>query len=392
MRWFSRWGVLSLAAVLAISVAGHAVRWSPGELDLVQDPGSQETYRLILQNDSDSPVELKIYVADWIRDANGVNDFGVPMNGARWRLDRSFPAGDTLEIRYTVQLPSSYAVDVDGTFRTWGPQVTGTIEGAVTVSPEALETDMDTTSRGLPTITRSVVSVDAAGIATVVLTVRTPVAFEGLTIEEVYAERVELESLSAADGVFDTVNRSNAQWITLSHEQITLQAKESREVLMTVQTPRDFSGMTWSIIHAESRPVSVGGVSGAQIVAVPTVGLKVFVSSPGTEIASGEVRRVEVVGASPLAVSADFANTGNVQVVVTGEVQVISQTGDVVRSFAFSEYGRDYFRVLPGSQRTVEIRDMSGASALPVGIYQAVVSFDYGGESVVVGARGFRIR
>lgn len=392
MRRSSRWGVLSLVAVLVISVAGFAVRWSPGELDLIQDPGSQETYRLILQNDSDSPVELKIYVADWIRDANGVNDFGVPTNGARWRLDRSFPAGDTLEIRYTVQLPSSYAVDVEGTFRTWGPQVTGDIEGASTVAPEMVDTETASTPRGLPTITRSVESVDAAGIATVVLTVRTPVAFEGLTIEEVYAERVEMESLSAAGGSFDTVNRSNASWITLSHDQITLQAEESREILMTVQTPETFSGMTWSIIHAESRRVSVGGVSGAQIVAVPTVGLKVLVTAPGTETATGEVRGVQVVGASPLTVAAEFANTGNVQLVVTGEVQVIAQTGDVVRSFPFAEHGRDYFRVLPGTERTVEIIDMSGEPVLSEGIYQAVVSFDFGGESVVVGARGFRIR
>ena len=96
--------------------------------------------------------------------------------------------------------------------------------------------------------------------------------------------------------------------------------------------------------------------------------------------------------ARPLTVAAEFANTGNVQLVVTGEVQVIAQTGDVVRSFPFAEHGRDYFRVLPGTERTVEIIDLSGESALSEGIYQAVVSFDFGGESVVVGARGFRIR
>ena len=392
MRGRSKWGILSLAMVVAASVAGYAVRRSPGELDLVQDPGTQETYRLILQNDSDSPVELKIYVADWLRDANGVNDFGVPRNGARWRLDRAFAAGEEVAIRYSVHLPREHAVEVHGTFRTWGPQVTGDIEGVGSVSPEAAGQDVAATPRGFPTITRSVESVDAEGVATVVLTVRTPVAFDGLTIEETYAENVDMASLSAAGGSFDTVNRSNADWISLSHDLITLQAEESREILMTVQTPAGFSGMTWSIIHAESRRVSVGGVSGAQIVAVPTVGLKVFVTAPGTETAAGEVRAVDVVGSSPLTVAADFANTGNVQLVVTGEVQVVSQTGDVVRTLTFSEHGRDYFRVLPGTQRTVEIIDASGEAPLPVGIYQAVVSFDYGGESVVVGARGFRIR
>ena len=392
MRRRSRWGILSLAMVVAASVAGYAVRWSPGELDLVQDPGTQETYRLILQNDSESPVELKIYVADWLRDANGVNDFGVPRNGARWRLDRTFAAGEEVAIRYSVLLPRSNAVEVHGTFRTWGPQVTGDIEGVGSLSPEAAGQDVALTPRAFPTITRLVESVDAEGVATVVLMIRTPVTFDGLTIEETYAENVDMDSLSAAGGSFDTVNRSNADWISLSHDLITLQAEESREILMTVQTPAGFSGMTWSIIHAESRRVSVGGVSGAQIVAVPTVGLKVFVTAPGTETAAGEVRGVDVVGSSPLTVAADFANTGNVQLVVTGEVQVVSQTGDVVRTLIFAEHGRDYFRVLPGTQRTVEIVDASGEGPLPIGIYQAVVSFDYGGESVVVGARGFRIR
>ena len=58
----------------------------------------------------------------------------------------------------------------------------------------------------------------------------------------------------------------------------------------------------------------------------------------------------------------------------------------------FTEYGRDYFRILPGSTRRIVLVDYSGSPRLPDGIYQAIVSFDFGGDSLIVGARAFQVR
>ena len=82
-----------------------------------------------------------------------------------------------------------------------------------------------------------------------------------------------------------------------------------------------------------------------------------------------------------------FENTGNVELVVTGDMQIIDRTGEVVRDLSIDE-----FKVLPGAKRIVTILDATDAIPLPADIYQAVVSFEYGGDNPVVGVRGFRIR
>ena len=89
----------------------------------------------------------------------------------------------------------------------------------------------------------------------------------------------------------------------------------------------------------------------------------------------------------PLVLYALFENTGNVELVVTGGVQIIDRTGEVVRDLVVDE-----FKVLPGAKRIVTILDVSDADSLPAEIYQAVVVFDYGGDNPVVGVRGFRVR
>jgi hypothetical protein len=384
--------LLVFVLMASVSLGAFGVRWSPAELDISQSPGSEETYPLLLTNDSDERVTLTIYVGDWQRDENGVNDFGVPMNGARCEFDQAFASGDVVEILYSVQLPVEGSIDVEGMFRSWSPQTIDSVVGADRIASEAVGQPAPYVSSLWTTITRSVESIDASGIALVILTLRVGRDFEGLTIEETYSQGTQIISLDVAGGSFDTVNRSNADWISLSHTQVILDADESREIMMTVATPTDVSGSSWSIIYAESRVVATGEVAGTQIVSLASVGMKVFVTAPGTEIMAGEVTYVREQTTNPLAVSATFANTGNVQLVVNSQLQVIDQTGEIVRDVRFSEYGRDYFRILPGSQRTIVIADDDGIPPLPVGIYQAIFSFDFGGDSNIVGVRAFRVR
>lgn len=384
--------LLVLVVVASVSFCAFGVRWEPAELDIAQTPGSVETYPLLLTNDTDEPITLTIYTGDWLRDEQGINDFGVPTNGARWKFEQAFSSGDVIAIRYSVQLPAEGALDVQGTFRSWAPQTLDDIVGANRISAEAVGQPAPYVSSLWTTVTRSVESVDDSGVAQITLTLRVGLDFTGITIKETYSQGTQIISVDAAGGQFDTVNRSNADWITLSHSQVTLDAEESREIAMTVAMPPDFAGSSWSIIYAETQVVNSSNASGTRIVSVASVGMKVFVTAPGTEIMAGEVTYVREQSTNPLAVSATFANTGNVQLVVNSRLQVISQTGDVVRDVRFSEYGRDYFRILPGSQRTFVIDDEEGTPPLPVGIYQAIFSFDFGGDSDIVGVRAFRVR
>ena len=390
-QWSSRL-VLALAIVGSMGLSAVGVRWSPAELDLEQDPGTQETYRLLLTNDADEPITLSIRAGDWLRDENGINDFGVPLNGARWEFTRRFFSGETVDIRYAVQLPDTGEIEVQGTFRSWSPQLTDSVVGSEQISPAAVGDPEPYVSSLWTTITRSVESVDTSGLATIRLRLRIGRDFEGLTVEESFSQRVEITSLDTAADSFDTVNRSNADWIGLSHTQVDLDPNETREIFMTVTMPAGFSGTSWSIIHAESRSIASNIVGGTQIVSLASVGMKVFVTAPGTGILAGEVTYVREQNLNPLALEALFINTGNVQLVVNGRLQIIDQTGETIRDVRFAEYGRDYFRVLPDSQRTIVIADTADAVPLPVGIYQAVFSFDFGGDRDVAGVRAFRVR
>jgi len=365
-----------------------ALRWSPNELAIAQEPGTVETYPLLLMNETEAPAEVRVFVSDWLRDEQGFNDLSVPLNGARWIFDRTFSAGESLQIKYAVELPAE-VVDVSGTFRTWSPQVAAEIAGGSRLEPSG-ETAVP--EGGMVTVTREIAIAQDGGSATVILTVRASIEVEGLTIEETFSRGVPVTDLDGAGGQFDTINRSNADWVQLSHDHLTLQPNESREIVLTVATPESYEGTYWCIVHAESRELQViGEIAGTQIVSRPSVGLKVMATAPGSEELTGRVLSVTVPETAPLTLEARFENTGNVQLVVTAEAEVIDRTGQAVARLPFSEFGRDYFRILPGSTRTIVMDEFPGGDALPSGIYQAVVTFDFGGESLVVGVKGFRV-
>jgi hypothetical protein len=81
-----------------------------------------------------------------------------------------------------------------------------------------------------------------------------------------------------------------------------------------------------------------------------------------------------------------FENTGNVELTVQGDVEVVDRTGMIVRRYAIAD-----FKVLPGAVRDVLCGDSDESEALPSGVYQAVARLDFGGDGPVAGVRAFRI-
>jgi hypothetical protein len=367
--------VLTLAFATAFGAASWAARVIPNRLDLAQAPGTTETYTLLLESDQAASEEVRLYLGDWKRTADGEHDWGIPVNGGRWTFDRSFAAGGVVTIQYEVA-GADGGLAMDGSFRTGIPQVTGAIAGVCRL-------DGSTTQAGAAGATVIVTRSVEGRIVT--LRVETHVDVQGLVLMETYSGPVELSSLDAAGGRFDTVERSCTSWIGVSESVVQLAPGERRDVALTITTPDAMNGSYWSSLFVEAQPEIIEQ-GGTRILSIPRTAIKIFVTAPGTEVLAGKVSSVSVLGTAPLAATSTFENEGNVELVVSGQLEIVDRTGTVVRQTAIEE-----FKVLPGSARVVSISESAEVAGLPSGIYQAVVRLDYGGDGPVVGVRGFRV-
>ncbi len=378
--------VLALLTAMSIGIGCEAVRVLPAALRVEQEPGSRETYTLTLINDTDATEDLRLYVGDWRRFEDGEHDWGVPQNGARWRFERPFGAGEEAVVRYAVRLPDDLDLAVQGYVRSSAPDLSVRGDGSARIAPGLAEPTALTSDDGSITLVRSVEAVDDDRWATVRLTIRTQAAIDGLEIQESFPERREIISLDAGDATFATINRSNAGWVTLSHDRVVLASGESREVAVTVDAPERIDGTYWGAVFVESQPEIVEQ-GGTRVLSIYRTAIKLYVTALGTGVLDGQVVDVSVPETAPLTIEATFENTGTVELVVSGEAEVIDRTGETVRDVTF-----DAFKVLPGARRVVSAAAEDAGDPLPEGIYQAVVSFDFGGGNPVVGVRGFRVR
>lgn len=374
-----------LVPLFLICVAGLAFRVGPSSFHLEQAPGTDETYTLVVTDDTDHAEEIRLYLGDWIRSPDGEHDWDIPLDGARFTLDRSFAAGETVRVLYTVALPGGRDLQVFGEFVAQDPRLTGTIGGPGTLGlTQATGGEAVQSASGI-SVTRTVEGVDAAGVVTVALQVRAQTAFSGIKLYERFSQHAEVTSPDSGGGTFDTVNRSCADWISLSSTRLSLVPGESKEVSLRIAAPTGISGMYWGVVFVESAPTAENR-AGTQILSIYRTAVKVYVTVPGTAELSGLITSVQVTSTDPLTLSVGFDCTGNVQLAVSGVVDVIDQTGTTVRSLPIPE-----FYVLPGAHRDVLVSDFPGLS-LTAGVYQAVARLDFGGENPVGGVRGFRVK
>lgn len=381
-----RMGIVLLGITMGISMAALGVRVLPASHHLDQAPGTTETYTLTVLNDTDVAEDLTLYVGDWQRFEDGEHDWGVPINSARWIFDRSFTAGERLEVVYLLKSDTGDGLTIRGTFESQSPQSSNTTSGLETIASDVPQAASLPSSSDVVWVERVIDSIDANGAVTMRLTIECRADFEGLVVYETTSERVEFTSVDDAGARFDTINRSNAGWLTLSHDRLVLQPDESRDIVLTVDMPQDAEGTTWAAVFVQSQPQSTDE-GGTRVISIYRTAIKVYTTAVGSDVFSGHVLDVQVEDSESLALFALFENTGNVELVVTGEVQVIDRTGQRVRDLDIDE-----FKVLPGAKRIVVVADTPDVEPLAPDIYQAVVSFDYGGDNPVVGVRGFRIR
>lgn len=370
--------------VLALSTPLHALQISQIEFNLHLTPGSSSSYSFLVINNEPRAQEITVYLNDWVRTPQGDTDF-LPLNDARWLLLREFKAGEKIEIVYRITPPFS-GVTVSGSYTTGKPTSHGNIAGPNDLS--APEGGTQSPAIDVPVrITRSITtSPEVPGALQVRLTVEALQDFAGLRIDEIFSSHVSVESIDAAGGTFDTVARSNGDWITVSPKKFTIEEGKAQEVTFTVQVPSTgVSGTYWGAILIEGSPRKVER-EGATVLAVERFGVKVYVTIPGTEILSGRVTSVRKISLDPLTFTVTFENTGNVQLRPKGSIEIISQTGETVRTIPIEE-----FPILPGAVQTVTVKDPSPDPLAP-GIYRALVAIDYGGENLAGGTRDFRVK
>jgi len=196
-------------------------------------------------------------------------------------FDRAFDAGEKTTIRYTVQLPDTAEVRVQGFVRTTSPEVSARSDGADRIAADVAEPSVLAAEDGSIVVVRTVESVDGSGLAVVGLTIRADAAFDGLVLHETLSDRAEIRSLEAGGAQFDTINRSNAGWIVLSHDRIVLEPGESRDVVVHIDAPDGIEGTYWSAVFVESRPRIVEQ-AGTRVLGIYRAAVKVYVTALGT--------------------------------------------------------------------------------------------------------------
>ncbi len=371
------------AALLGMSISSFALQITQIEFDLHLSPGASNTYTFEVINNESAPQDVTVYIGDWTRTSDGDNDFLV-LDSARWLFSRAFSAGDELDIRYRVLIPTD-SITVNGTYACGSPSGQGQVVGEGHLSSGSKKTHSEPTE-GLVAVTRTVISSDAEGMATVNLHVRALQDFSGMRIDEVFSSHVDIESIDDGGGEFSSVSRSCGDWITASPQAFRIEPGAKQPVSFRIAVPDGrVSGTYWAMIFVQGAPRPQQR-EGATVLAIERFGVKIYETIPGSEDLLGEVKSVRKVGDDPLTFKITFANTGNVQLRPTGTINVISQNGDSVRSIAIDE-----FPLLPGRERVLTVADNS-ESPLPAGIYRALVTIDYGGDNLAGGTRDFRLR
>jgi len=184
-----------------------------------------------------------------------------------------------------------------------------------------------------------------------------------------------------------TLERSLCGWLAVVPTRIVLAPGETGQITATLTVPspeeRELAGTYWGMIFVQGEPRPME-VEGTVVMAVERFGVKVYATVAGTARTAGVVRKVEAQATSDgVLVKIEYQNTGNVHQEVGGTVRVIDRKGDIVQ-----EKEVEPAPVLPGAERIFEVT----LPALPPGIYQVQAMLDYGGEVMVAGVTGLRVR
>lgn len=379
--------LLGLIVSCLLGSAGVALEINTFEMKLTAQPGASITKTVTVTNNEDTPTEVSVEVSDWLRTPGGKNILLPEENIARWTLSRTMKKGETEQIVYEVTIPTGYDKDqftIEGTITTSAPysrHQVGDTRGVKLPSGDLITVQQQNNPEVLQA-TRTVKVLENQGRKKLRVTINLQAIqkVNSITVREQFPVNVKAVPQTSI-GKFVQVQRSASDWIEVQPNKLILQPKQSRKVTVTVNVPNKpkLSGTYWSIIYltGSASPVEREGTT---IMARQRLGVKEYITITGTQQYEGYITGFKVVNPSIPQFQLVFKNIGNVQLDLTGEIRILNQKGTKVQTIEF-----DGIPVLPGAQRTFQLKDQEG-SQLPPGEYQALAIVDYG-ASTRAGAR-----
>ena len=194
-----------------------------------------------------------------------------------------------------------------------------------------------------------------------------------------------------------TVKRGCAGWIRISPQKLDLAQHETRTINFSMTVPMDGNGTYWGniLVSQVSKPTLSKTIkkreTSFQIFALQDMLIRVLENVPGTEQKKGVITDISVKDqktGGKATVEVIFENQGNSLLKCSGQVQILDENGEMVRSIPL-EYGHAPFTVYPGGRRIVY--GHIGGNLSP-GDYLLLAIIDYGGEDLVAGEMEFEVK
>ena len=214
---------------------------------------------------------------------------------------------------------------------------------------------------------------------------------------EVNAETADMVTRPGEDGLSirdeappATNPFSCARWIQLSGGSVVIPPGKSAEMEFVVSPPPEVSsGGYGAYLFFVGRPIRTEEANDkdkttVQMVTIPRLGVSVVYEVAGTIRRNGELLRLDLTppsGARPMTIRHEFKNTGNAEVVLTGNFHVMDEKGLLA--------GKGTLRTLKTFPGELGVAETTWAEALPPGRYKVMVTFELGPDAEQVIVREF---
>ena len=174
--------------------------------------------------------------------------------------------------------------------------------------------------------------------------------------------------------------RSCAAGLDVFPRSLVLEPGESANVRISFTGAPSIARNCWSIVFLENRAAQRSG--NRELNYIVRTGVKVY-GEASTARRDGLIDAMTLIGANSDSVSLSFRNAGDVQLEVTGAIEVRRADNSVVHRTEL-----DAFPVLSEQRRRID----AAVPALPKGRYVLLALLDFGGSELVAGQMEYEVR
>jgi hypothetical protein len=181
---------------------------------------------------------------------------------------------------------------------------------------------------------------------------------------------------------------SPAKYIKVTPETFVLKAKESKEVKVSVEMPKEMTGGNYAIAIFDSTPfVEKGKPKTSRIVFGLSLGTYILHETKGTVKAASKVKKIDIIpptDTKPLVLKMMVENAGNTHIIPTATAAIMDDKEQYKGQLSTKER-----LILPGD--TGEIEGEWEGSLSP-GTYHALITYQYKPDKVITINKVFEIK